>query len=100
MTSEVGKIPDWRKYTPEEKEKLKKEAHEIMKEYYYPEPTEEGPRRFNLPKGFQVRFRKCGKNTCKCASGGENLHGPYLYKVTYDKIAKKQHWQYLGRYNP
>ena len=96
MTSEVKLIPPRGKYSSEEKVKLQKEAQEILSNWKFPEPTEDGPRRFTHPKGFQIRYRKCGKSNCRCARG--EPHGPYLYKVTWDKLAKKQLWQYIGRF--
>ncbi|PWI49525.1 hypothetical protein CEE45_01660 [Candidatus Heimdallarchaeota archaeon B3_Heim] len=92
------KIPDWRTYSDEEKAQLQKEALDILNNYELPTPNaDDSIRRFNLPKGFQIRWRKCGKS-CRCQNG--ELHGPYLYKVTYDKQTKTQHWLYIGRYEP
>ena len=48
------------------------------------------------PKFALVRkFQKCGNKNCKCNHGSP--HGPYLWKVTWDKETKTQSWKYLGK---
>jgi len=48
------------------------------------------------PKFALVRkLQKCGKKGCKCNLG--YLHGPYLWKVTWDKETQTQSWKYLGK---
>ena len=33
-----------------------------------------------LPGVVCVQYTRCGKPTCRCAQGGENLHGPYYVR--------------------
>ena len=42
---------------------------------------------------YYQQGRKCGNPSCRCAQGGENLHGPYWYgrDLTTGKV------RYLGR---
>jgi hypothetical protein len=41
------------------------------------------------------KYQKCGK---KCRTCGEGKgHGPYLWRVTYDKETKKQVWKYVRK---
>ena len=50
-------------------------------------------------KGIQIRYRTCGKKTCKCASKREeDMHGPYIYKIEWNPQRKKQIWKYQGKY--
>lgn len=47
-------------------------------------------------KGSLIRkFQKCGKKNCKCQHG--ELHGPYYWRVTYDKKTKKRIWKFVGK---
>lgn len=48
-------------------------------------------------QGTLVRkYQKCGKLRCnKCREG--KGHGPYWWRVLYDKETKKQTWKYVGR---
>ncbi|MFX0172630.1 MAG: DUF6788 family protein [Candidatus Hodarchaeota archaeon] len=48
-----------------------------------------------ISKNIQIRYRKCGKANCHCRNS--KGHGPYRYRLIYDKESKKQHWVYLGR---
>ncbi len=49
-------------------------------------------------KGIQIRYRTCGKKTCKCTSKREeDMHGPYIYKIEWDPQRKKQIWKYQGK---
>lgn len=41
------------------------------------------------------KYQKCGKKGCKCNRG--QLHGPYLWKVAWDKTTKTQTWKYLRK---
>lgn len=48
------------------------------------------------PQGTLVRkYQKCGKKGCKCQRGF--LHGPYWWRVFYDKETRKQRWKYIGK---
>ena len=48
------------------------------------------------PQGTLVRkYQKCGKKGCKCQRGF--LHGPYLWRVFYDKETKKQRWKFIKK---
>ena len=50
-------------------------------------------------KSIQIRYRTCGKKTCKCTSKREkDMHGPYIYKIEWDPQRKKQIWKYQGKY--
>ena len=48
------------------------------------------------PEGRIVRKRvRCGKAGCHCELGGDEMHGPYLYRVwTNDG---RQYYEYLGK---
>ena len=49
------------------------------------------------PVGTLVRkWQKCGKARCKTCQEGKG-HGPYLWRVIYDKENKKQIWKYEGK---
>lgn len=43
-----------------------------------------------------VRLVRCGKKGCSCSKPGGNLHGPYLYRMTYVSPGKYRK-TYLGR---
>jgi hypothetical protein len=82
--------------------------------YRYPAPTKSGfrySRRRRWPQWYRIDKLKegelagalieqrvrCGKPTCKCASGSEvDLHGPYTYRVWRDDDGK-QRKQYVKR---
>jgi len=47
-------------------------------------------------EGTLVRkYQKCGKPNCRCQQGSP--HGPYYWRVFYDRETKKQHWKYIGK---
>lgn len=48
-----------------------------------------------LPGTLVRKYQKCGKKGCRCQRGF--LHGPYYWRVFYDKVTKKQHWKYIGK---
>ncbi len=33
-----------------------------------------------LPGGLYAERKRCNRPNCRCAAGGEALHGPYLYR--------------------
>ena len=41
------------------------------------------------------KYQKCGKKCRTCREG--KGHGPYVWRVTYDKETKSQHWKYVGK---
>lgn len=42
------------------------------------------------------KYQKCGKFNCKKCREGKG-HGPYWWRVIYDKETKKQTWKYVGK---
>ncbi|MGI9055070.1 MAG: DUF6788 family protein, partial [Pyrinomonadaceae bacterium] len=44
-------------------------------------------------KTYRLQFVRCGKETCKCATGG--LHGPYWYAYWFENGKTKS--KYLGK---
>ncbi len=38
------------------------------------------PKIVPLPGGLYAERKRCNRPNCRCASGGEALHGPYLYR--------------------
>ena len=42
------------------------------------------------------KYQKCGKARCRICREGKG-HGPYYYRVIYDRETKKQTWKYVGR---
>ena len=50
-----------------------------------PAPSPRGKRRSfpkiaPLPGGLYAERKRCNRPNCRCAAGGEALHGPYLYR--------------------
>ena len=41
-----------------------------------------------------TKFQRCGKRNCRCAHG--QLHGPYQWRVIWDKETQTSTWIYLG----
>src|SRR5205814_692485 len=33
-----------------------------------------------LPGSQHAELKRCGKTACRCARGGDELHGPYFYR--------------------
>lgn len=50
---------------------------------------------------YQLRLVTCGKDRCRkgCASGRPS-HGPYWYRATWSRTAKKETWKYIGKNEP
>lgn len=47
-------------------------------------------------QGTLVRkWQRCGKKCRTCREG--KGHGPYLWRVFYDKETKSQKWKYVGK---
>src|SRR5215207_1299920 len=46
-------------------------------------PREKGrsfPKIRPLPGGLYAERKRCNRSNCRCAAGGDALHGPYLYR--------------------
>jgi hypothetical protein len=38
------------------------------------------PKIVPLPGGLYAERKRCNRSNCRCAAGGDALHGPYLYR--------------------
>ena len=42
------------------------------------------------------KWQKCGKSNCSTCQTSKG-HGPYWWRVKYDRLTKKSHWKYVGK---
>jgi len=43
------------------------------------------PKTLPLPGGLYAERKRCSRPNCRCAAGGDALHGPYLYRRWSDR---------------
>lgn len=84
-----------------------------MSQFRYPYPKRDGTIGYRRPKrkgwakwytlerekegelvgSLQTRFKRCGKENCRCASGRqEDLHGPYYHRLWYENGERRREY--------
>ena len=82
IMSEIIQIMDITSECSGPVEKRGKESLPLM------DPTSEGT--------IIKKWQKCGKDNCSTCKWGKG-HGPYLWRVLYDPLTKKQTWKYIKK---